>query len=82
MYFSYLLALFPLAAVAQTQVNGQCAGVAQGVYQQDGICITISECDSYHGSYIDNGCPGTPDDVKCCVIGHCRITLAARTRRT
>ena len=67
MYSSYLIALFPVVALAA--VNGKCSGTATGLWLSDGICEPTATCDSYHGTYITGGCPNDADDVKCCLVG-------------
>ena len=67
MYSSYLIALFPVVALAA--VNGKCSGTATGQWLSDGICEPIATCDYYHGTYITGGYPNDADDVKCCLVG-------------
>lgn len=63
----YLVALFPLAAIAET--NGHCSGTATGFWLSEGICEPTATCVHYGGAYITGGCPDDPEDVKCCLIG-------------
>lgn len=64
-------ALSPRAAV-----DGPCTGAGGA----PGVCISTSSCTSGGGSYISNACPGTANDIKCCVKtscasgGNCRWT--------
>ena len=67
MYSSYVIALFPVVALAA--VNGKCSGTATGFWLSDGICEPTATCDYYHGTYITGGCPNDVDDVKCCLVG-------------
>jgi hypothetical protein len=68
MHFSYVLALFPVAALAA--LNGRCTGsAATGTWGSHGICVSTSTCTSYGGEYKSGACPYDPDNVKCCVVG-------------
>ena len=67
MLSSYLIAIFPLAALAA--INGHCSGTATADWLTDGICEPIATCDYYDGTYINGGCPNDDSDVKCCLIG-------------
>jgi len=69
---SYMVLL--AASTAQATVafprsteNGQCTGKGGA----PGVCISTSSCSSGGGSYISNACPGTPDNIKCCVKTEC-----------
>jgi hypothetical protein len=69
---SYLLALFPLAALAA--LNGPCtgppAGKASGYYLSEGICLVdCVDSAGAHGHQIEDGCPFDTNDIKCCLIG-------------
>ena len=55
------------ALAPRSSVNGPCTG-ADGV---PGVCISTSSCSSGGGKYISNACPGTPDNIKCCVKPKC-----------
>jgi hypothetical protein len=64
----YVLAAFPLAAVAV--LNGRCSGSeASGYWGSHGICVTTSTCAAYGGVYKSGACPNDPTNVKCCVVG-------------
>jgi len=76
MLSAYLIAFFPLAALAT--LNGGCSGAATHLWLSDGICITTETCDAYKGAYIPNGCPGDGDDVQCCMIG---LETSANSKR-
>jgi hypothetical protein len=67
MYSFYLVAFFPLAALAA--IDGHCSGAATGQWLQDGICEHTATCNYYKGKYMTGGCPNDPDDVKCCLVG-------------
>lgn len=73
---SFLFPLFAILGAAgvlgdtlypRATVNGRCTGLG-GV---PGVCIPTAKCKSGGGTYIDNACPDTPDDVKCCIKASC-----------
>jgi len=61
-----------LAAVsavdAATHKNGPCKG-KDGI---TGVCVPTKSCTSSGGHYINNACPGLPDDIKCCTKPSCQ----------
>jgi hypothetical protein len=70
MHTAKILALVPLLAVATAAVNGHCSGAhATGNWKEEGICISTSTCNRYHGQHIDDACPYDGDGIKCCLIG-------------
>ncbi|KAF2254933.1 hypothetical protein BU26DRAFT_475483 [Trematosphaeria pertusa] len=77
LFFATLLSTSFVSALApRSSVNGPCTGAGGA----PGVCISTSSCSSDGGSFISNACPGTPDDIKCCVKtscasgGNCRWT--------
>ena len=60
----FLLALFPLTAVAV--LNGRCSGTATGLHKTQGICIKTTTCSQNGGVSISGGCPYDGADIKCC----------------
>lgn len=56
--------------------NGACTGANNA----PGVCVSTKSCSDAGGSFIDNACPGTPDNIKCCTKpscgsgGNCRFT--------
>lgn len=63
-------------------LNGPCTGKDNA----PGVCVATSECSSFHGTFISNACPGTPDNIKCCTKalcsdhGSCRWTSSCTGR--
>jgi hypothetical protein len=57
-----------LTAHPRSTVNGPCTG-KDG---RTGVCIAKSSCDGTGESWINNACPGTPDDIKCCTKPSCQ----------
>ncbi|KAJ4299631.1 hypothetical protein N0V90_004877 [Kalmusia sp. IMI 367209] len=55
------------ALAPRSSVNGPCTGAGGA----PGVCISTSSCQSGGGSFISNACPGTPDNIKCCVKTTC-----------
>lgn len=37
-----------------------------------GVCVSKSSCDGAGESSINNACPGTPEDIKCCTKPSCQ----------
>ncbi|KAF2691704.1 hypothetical protein K458DRAFT_482431 [Lentithecium fluviatile CBS 122367] len=58
------------AAIAfpRSVLNGACTG-EDGIV---GVCVPTKSCTRDNGTYIDNACPGTPEDIKCCTKPHCQ----------
>lgn len=56
-------------AFPRSTLNGPCTG-KDGA---PGVCVPTKSCTRDNGTYIDNACPGTPDDVKCCTKPHCQL---------
>ncbi|KAL1596545.1 hypothetical protein SLS60_009193 [Paraconiothyrium brasiliense] len=55
------------ALAPRSSVNGPCTGSGGA----PGVCISTSSCSSGGGSFISNACPGTADNIKCCVKPKC-----------
>lgn len=55
------------ALAPRSSVDGPCTGAGGA----PGVCISTSSCSSGGGSYISNACPGTADNIKCCVKSSC-----------
>lgn len=55
------------ALAPRSSVNGPCTGAGGA----PGVCISTSSCSSGGGSFISNACPGTADNIKCCVKPKC-----------
>ena len=71
--FSFFAVANALSAHPRSDINGPCTG-KDG---RAGVCIPKSSCSSDGGSFIDNACPGTPKNIKCCTKASCQ--KAART---
>jgi len=54
-------------AFPRSTVNGECTGAGGA----PGVCIATGSCTGGGGSYISNACPGTPNNIKCCVKNSC-----------
>lgn len=48
---------------------GPCTG-ENGVI---GVCVKTASCTKDGGKYIDDACPGTPEDIKCCTKPKCQL---------
>ncbi|KAF2704290.1 hypothetical protein K504DRAFT_442414 [Pleomassaria siparia CBS 279.74] len=67
-FFATLLSTGLVRALApRSSINGPCTGAGGA----PGACISTSSCSSGGGSFISNACPGTPDNIKCCVKTSC-----------
>ncbi|EER25524.1 hypothetical protein D8B26_000167 [Coccidioides posadasii str. Silveira] len=70
--------IFDDSAVLETRslINSACTG-KDGA---EGVCISVSDCNKGGGEFINNACPGTPQNIKCCTKtkcgdgGNCRFT--------
>lgn len=64
------------ALAPRSVLNGPCTGAGGA----PGVCISKSSCSGGGGVSIVGACPGTPDDIRCCVKtacgsgGNCRWT--------
>jgi hypothetical protein len=76
LFATLLSTSFVTALAPRASENGPCTGGGGA----PGVCISTSSCSSGGGSFISGACPGTPDDIKCCVKtscasgGNCRWT--------
>lgn len=52
----------------RSTLNGPCT---QG-NGQDGVCIAKSSCNDDGGNWVDNACPGLPENIKCCTKATCQ----------
>lgn len=65
----------------RASLNGACTGSGGA----PGVCIATSSCTKGGGTYINNACPGTPSDIKCCTKtscgsgGNCRFASQCST---
>jgi hypothetical protein len=50
-------------------LNGPCTG-KDGVI---GVCVSTKSCTQDDGTYIDNACPNTPENIKCCTKPQCQL---------
>ncbi|KAJ9661291.1 hypothetical protein H2198_002034 [Neophaeococcomyces mojaviensis] len=74
---------YVLATLAE---NGPCVGRGGA----PGVCISTQSCSNGGGTYISNKCPGTPENIKCCVKtacgtgnkGNCRFTSNCDSGKT
>jgi hypothetical protein len=57
-----------LTAEPRSTVNGHCTGKDGHA----GVCVSKSSCDGAGESSINNACPGTPEDIKCCTKPSCQ----------
>lgn len=66
---AFLFAITAQASVSfpRSVKNGECIG-AKGA---PGVCVATTSCTSAGGTYISNACPGTPENIKCCVKTSC-----------
>ncbi|KAH6687777.1 hypothetical protein F5X68DRAFT_231324 [Plectosphaerella plurivora] len=63
----FVLAILPLTALAA--LNGRCTGdLATGLWKEDGICITTTNCANRGGKTKNGACPSDGDNIKCCII--------------
>ncbi|KAF2632819.1 hypothetical protein BU25DRAFT_487236 [Macroventuria anomochaeta] len=62
------VAVNALSAHPRSTVNGPCTG-KDG---RAGVCISKSSCDGAGESWVNNACPGTPEDIKCCTKPSCQ----------
>ncbi|PVI03331.1 hypothetical protein DM02DRAFT_726530 [Periconia macrospinosa] len=56
-------------AFPRSILNGPCTG-KDGA---SGVCVPKSNCNRDNGTYIDDACPGTPEDIKCCTKPSCQL---------
>jgi hypothetical protein len=49
-------------------INGKCTG-KDG---ESGVCISKTSCSDDGGSWINDACPGLPEDIKCCTKASCQ----------
>ena len=69
--------------VARSDIDGPCTGDSGN----PGVCVKNTKCTAAGGTYIDNACPNTPNDIKCCIKpscgtggkGNCRFTTSCST---
>ncbi|KAF2201503.1 hypothetical protein GQ43DRAFT_415666 [Delitschia confertaspora ATCC 74209] len=74
MHFRVLSSAILLAATTEATVafprstlNGECTGAGGA----PGVCVATASCTQAGGTYISNACPGTANDIKCCVKTSC-----------
>ncbi|KAF1949896.1 hypothetical protein CC80DRAFT_483556 [Byssothecium circinans] len=60
-----------LATVAFPRATLNCA--CTGKDGAPGVCVPTASCSRDNGTYIDNACPGLPEDIKCCTKPHCQL---------
>jgi hypothetical protein len=57
------------ALLPRSTIDGPCTGPSGAI----GVCVPTASCTQDNGTYIDNGCPGTPEDIKCCTKPKCEL---------
>ncbi len=55
------------ALAERAVVNGPCTGSGGA----PGVCIPTAKCSEKGGKFINNACPNTPDNIKCCTKASC-----------
>jgi len=65
----YISFVISTALPSRFALNDPCTGDFGAI----GVCVPTSSCTRDNGTYIDNGCPGTPEDIKCCTKSKCQL---------
>jgi hypothetical protein len=55
------------ALAERAVVNGPCTGSGGA----PGVCIPTAKCSEKGGKFINNPCPNTPANIKCCTKASC-----------
>lgn len=48
--------------LGRSEENGPCTGSGGA----PGVCIPTAKCTDDGGTFVNDKCPGTPEDIKCC----------------